>query len=110
MYYQTQLDGAKVDFKEFIKGLKNGESFKGIINTQKKVEVNEGPKDFKVNDSYIVIDDGEIKLIVYVNKNILTGEAAFKKIEDPDEIRYSRLNDNKLNEILKKAKEADVLI
>lgn len=110
MYYQTELDGSEVDFKEFIKGLKNGGSFKGIIHTQKSRKIEEGPKEERVEDSYILIDKGKIKLAVFVNRNIRTGENALNSIENPDKIKYTRLNDEKLREIINRAEKADILI
>lgn len=110
MYYQTELDGSEVNFKEFLNGLKNGKSFRGIIHTQKKIKLEEHPKNKRIEDSYILVDKGKIRLAVLVDKNILTGMDAVNNVEDPDEIKYTRLSDEKLNEIVKKAKEADILM
>ncbi|PTD93632.1 hypothetical protein C9439_06165 [archaeon SCG-AAA382B04] len=110
MYYQTELDGSEVDFREFISGLKEGGSFRGIIHTQKFIKVEKGPKEEELEDSYVLLDKGKIKLAILVNKGIRTGKNALKNIKNPDEIKYTRLNDEKLREIIKKAKEADVLI
>lgn len=110
MYYQTKLDGSKIDFKEFIEGLKTGESFKGLINTHSEFRAKNGSKMKKEFDSYILIDEGKIKVALYINKNVITGKKALKEIKNPDEIRYTRLSKDKIDQILQKAEEIGITI
>ncbi|WGI17373.1 hypothetical protein [Methanonatronarchaeum sp. AMET-Sl] len=108
MYYQTELDGSEVNFVDFIEGLKSGGSFRGIVHTERELDVSRG-KVMK-EDGYLLIDDGEIKLAILINSNVYRGEKALKRIQDPDRIRYTRISDKKASEILEKGAAAGVTI
>ncbi|OKY78137.1 MAG: hypothetical protein BTN85_0622 [Candidatus Methanohalarchaeum thermophilum] len=104
MYYKTELDGREVEFEEFLEGLSEGESFKGVIHTETEVKENN-----KIRDGYILIDEGEIKLVIFMGKDIYYGSEALDMIKNPDKINYTRLKESKKEEILKKARDAGIL-